>query len=94
MYHVYGDILSGNCYKVKMLLEFLDIKHDWIHIDILAKETRTDSFLSMNPNGQIPLLKINETDYLTESNAILNYLAEGSSYLPDSGIARAKVLQW
>jgi glutathione S-transferase len=35
MYRVYGDIISGNCYKVKLLLHLLDIEHEWIHIDIL-----------------------------------------------------------
>lgn len=94
MYRVYGDMLSGNCYKVKLLLQWLDIEHEWIHIDILANETHTASFLSMNVNGKIPVLGIGEGQYLWESNAILNFLAEGSSYLPASGLPRAKVLQW
>jgi len=94
MYRVYGDMLSGNCYKIKMLMEFLHIDHEWIHIDILSGKTKTPEFISMNRNTQIPVLQIEETDFLTESNAILNYLAEGTRYLPDSGLSRAKVLQW
>lgn len=94
MIQLYGDMLSGNCYKIKLLMEFLSIEHQWIHVEILSGESHTEEFLQMNPNAKIPLLKINESEYLSESNAILNYLAEGSSFLPDSGIARAKVLQW
>jgi len=93
-YRVYGDILSGNCYKIKLLMEFLDINHDWLHVDILAGESRNPDFLNMNPNGKIPLLQIGEQEFLAESNAILNFLAEGSDWLPDSGLPRAKVLQW
>lgn len=94
MYRVYGDMLSGNCYKVKLLLQWLGIQHEWIHVDILADETHTETFLSMNTNGKIPVLDIGKRQYLWESNAILNFLAEGSPYLPASGLPRAKVLQW
>lgn len=94
MYRVYGDLLSGNCYKIKLLLQFLDIAHEWVHVDILAGETQTIEFEAMNKNAKIPVLQISESEYLTESNAILNFLAEGSSFLPASGIGRAKVLQW
>ena len=94
MYQVYGDMLSGNCYKIKLLMQFLEIEHEWKHVDILADETQTADFMAMNPNAKIPVLRINETECLWESNAILNFLAEGTSFLPNAGLARAKVLQW
>lgn len=94
MYKVYGDMLSGNCYKIKMLLTFLNIEHEWIHVDILNGETQTEAFKSINPNGKIPLLVINDGQVLAESNAILNYFAEGTDYLPRSKFERACVLQW
>jgi glutathione S-transferase len=94
MYRVYGDTQSGNCYKIKLLLELLDLKYEWIPIDILAAETHTDEFLSKNTNGKIPVLQIDESTYLSESNAILNYLAEGTEFLPASRLERANVLQW
>jgi len=94
MYKVYGDMLSGNCYKIKMLLTFLNIEHEWIHVDILNGETQTEAFKSINPNGKIPLLVIDDGQVLAESNAILNYLAEGTEYLPRSKFERASVLQW
>ena len=94
MYRVYGDLLSGNCYKIKLLLEFLGVEYEWQHVDIVANETRTPEFLARNANGKIPLLQIDDHVYLTESNAILNYLAEGTDWLPDGGLERARVLQW
>ncbi|MEM6254183.1 MAG: glutathione S-transferase family protein [Cyanobacteria bacterium P01_D01_bin.156] len=94
MYTVFGDMLSGNCYKIKLLMQFLDIKHTWIHVDILASETHTEEFKQMNPNARIPVIKLEDGKYLWESNAILNYVAEGSDFLPQENYQRAKVLQW
>ena len=94
MLRVYGDMQSGNCYKIKLLMQFLNIEHEWNHIDILAGETKSDEFISKNSNSQIPVLELDENEYLSESNAILNYLSEGSPFLPESGLPRAKVLQW
>jgi glutathione S-transferase len=65
-----------------------------VHVDILQKQTRTPDFLSKNPNGKIPLLEIEEGVYLPESDAILNYLAEGTPFLPSERLLRAQVLQW
>lgn len=94
MYRVYGDMLSGNCYKIKLLLEFLAIRHEWQHMDILAGETQSAGFLAKNANGKIPLLQISDQEFLAESNAILNYLADGTDWLPEGKLARARVLQW
>lgn len=91
---VFGDMLSGNCYKVKLLMQFLDMSHEWIPVDILAKETHTTEFQQMNPNARIPVVQLADGHCLWESNAILNYFAEGTSFLPQDRYARAKVLQW
>lgn len=94
MIKVYGDILSGNCYKIKLLLEFLGTEYEWLHVNILAKETHTEAFKRLNPNARIPVLDFGDGKSLWESNAILNYLADGTSFLPQSRWDRAKVLQW
>ena len=82
MFKVYGDVYSGNCYKVKLLLTQLQQPFEWIPVNILNQETRTPAFLAKNPNGKIPVLEIEKDLYLTESNAILYYLATGSRFLP------------
>lgn len=94
MYRVYGDIQSGNCYKIKLLMNHLEIKHEWIEVDILKGETKTEEFLAKNPNGKIPVLELTSGKCLVESNAILNYLAHGTNYLPDDPWLRANVLKW
>ena len=94
MYKVFGDINSGNCYKIKLLLSLLDLEHEWIHIDILAGESQTTTFKSRSPLGKIPVLELPDGTFLSESNAILNFLAHESRYLPASHLLRARVLQW
>jgi len=94
MLRVYGDIQSGNCYKIKLLASHLAIAHEWIHVDILKNETRTPEFIARNPNGKIPVVVLDDGRTLAESNAILNYLAHGSAYLPAERFLLAKVLEW
>lgn len=94
MYKVYGDYQSGNCYKVKLMLHLLDLPYEWHAVNILEGETETPEFLAMNPNGKVPVLALEDGTYLWESNAILNYLADGSLFLPSEPRLRTQVLQW
>jgi glutathione S-transferase len=94
MYRVYGMAESGNCYKVKLLLEQLGEKYEWIETDIMQGKSRTGDFLAINPNGKVPTLEISPGVFLPESNAILCYLAEGSHYWPSDRLARARAMQW
>jgi glutathione S-transferase len=91
---IYGDIQSGNCYKVKLLTSILGIPHEWIHVDILKKETSTEAFLLKNPNGKIPMLELDDGRVLVESNAILNYLAVGTELLSQEPFEYAIIQQW
>jgi glutathione S-transferase len=93
-YRVYGMSDSGNCYKVRLLLEHLRAPYEWVEIDTRTGVTRQSEFLAMNPNGRVPLLEWAPGRYLAESNAILYYLAEGSAYWPDASLHRAEALQW
>jgi glutathione S-transferase len=94
MLKVYGDLTSGNCYKVELLMALLQITHEWVPVSALAGDTRDPAFLAKNPAGKIPLLEIEPDVYLPESNAILWYLAEGSGFVPDDRLERARMLQW
>lgn len=91
---IYGDTKSGNCYKIKLVCALLDIPHEWVAVDILAGETGKDEFLSKYPNGKIPAVELDDGRCLWESNAILNYLAAGSTLLPTDPFELAKVQQW
>ena len=94
MVTVYGMKASGNCYKVQLLLEQLQRPYRWVDIDSAHGETRTPQFLAKNANGKVPLLELDDGRLLSESNAILHFLAEGTSYLPTDPWLRAQVLQW
>jgi len=94
MYKLYSMQRSGNSYKVRLALALLNAPYCAIEIDILRGESRTPEFLAKNPSGQVPLLEVAEGRYLAESNAILWYVAGGTSLAPESRIERAEALQW
>jgi glutathione S-transferase len=86
--------VSGNCYKIRLLLAHLGSAYTRREYDILKGESRTPEFLAnINSNGRIPVLQDGEA-MLPESNAILWYLAEGTEFLPADKLGRAHVLQW
>lgn len=91
---IYGDSRSGNCLKVKYTAEYLGVDFRWIEIDITRGETRTEEFQRLNPSGQVPSVILADGRNLSQSNAIISYLADGSSLVPKDAYARAKVLQW
>jgi glutathione S-transferase len=94
MFTVYGMADSGNCYKVKLALEQLQLRYRWVEVSTSKGETRSADFLARNPNGQVPTLELEDGGFLPESGAILHYLAEGTPLLPADRLGRARVLQW
>ena len=94
MFRLYQMTPSGNCYKIRLLLTQLQIPFEKIEIDILKKESRTTEFLLKNPNGRVPLLETSDGEFLSESNAIMFYLAQGSELFPTDKWEQAKVMQW
>ncbi|MEC8377051.1 MAG: glutathione S-transferase family protein [Pseudomonadota bacterium] len=91
---IYGDKRSGNCYKLELLTSILELQHEWIDVDILKGETRSAWFLEKSPNGKIPILELDDGRVLSESNAIMHYLAANSSLIPTSQFSFASLLQW
>jgi glutathione S-transferase len=93
-YVLYDFLSSGNGYKCRLTMKALGIPYEYRHRDIIAGETRTAEFLAINPNGKIPVLVVPGRGPLSESHAIINYLAEGSALLPADRYERALVQQW
>jgi len=93
-YCLYDYLPSGNGYKVRLVLRQLGLPFELVELDIKTGATRTPEFLAKNPNGRIPLLEIPGQGYLSESHAIINYLAEGSQLVPVDRLDRARVWQW
>jgi glutathione S-transferase len=94
MMRLYDYSASGNCYKARLLLALLGREYERVAIDIFAGDTLTDEFAELNPARETPVLELDDGTLLTQSNAILWYLAEGTEYLPSEPIQRAEVVQW
>jgi len=91
---VHGYSPSGNCHKVRLLLEQLGRPYTWIETDSSRGETRTPGYLARNPNGQVPMLELDDGRILVESNAILCFLAAGTPLLPTDPWQHAQALRW
>ncbi len=91
---IYGDSISGNCLKVKFVADRLGIPYDWIETSVLQQRTRTAEFLALNPAGQVPVVKLADGRVLSQSNAIMLYLADGTKIIPTDDFARAQMYQW
>lgn len=91
---VYGFSPSGNCHKVKLLLEQLGQPYHWVEINSAVGETRTSDYLAKNPNGKVPMLETGDGRVLVESNAILYWLARGSACWPEDPWQQSQALSW
>ena len=91
---LYDSAISGNAYKVRLLLSHLGLKFQRIEFNVDDGSTRTAEFLAKNPNGKVPTIRLADGTYLFESNAILYYFAEGTNYWPAGKRERAAALQW
>jgi glutathione S-transferase len=91
---VYGDSISGNCGKVRFVCDHLGLAYRWVETSVLKAETRTPDFLRLNPTGQVPLIVLSDGRTLSQSNAIIRYLAEGSDLIPEDRFDRALMDQW
>ena len=94
MLKLYGDIISGNCYKAYLLASFLETEFSWCPVNIMRKEASTQEFIQKNPNAKVPLLELENGAMIAESNAILNYLAFNTQFLPHDQFINAKILEW
>ncbi|NVJ67577.1 MAG: glutathione S-transferase family protein [Gammaproteobacteria bacterium] len=91
---VYGDIISGNCYKVALTCALLDIEHQWVKMDLLKGDARTPEFKAKNPVAKTPTIELDDGRTLWESNAIINYLANDTNLMPNDAWVKAKIQQW
>ena len=94
MLRLYHYLPSGNGYKVRLLLALLEIPYQRIALHILEGETRTADFLAKNPNGRIPTVELDDGECLSESDANMFFLADGTPYMPEVALDWARMLQW
>ncbi len=91
---LYDSGVSGNCYKVRLLLALLGLDYERRELSVVDRSNRTEVLGDLNPGLRVPTLVLDDGRPLGESGAILNYLAEGTEYIPEGLYDRAKMLQW
>ncbi len=91
---LYDSQVSGNCYKVRLLLAQLGLDCERREIDVVDRSGRSELLGEINPALRVPTLVLDDGRALAESNAILWFLSLGTRYLPDESFERAKALQW
>lgn len=91
---LYDNAVSGNCYKVRLLLAHLGIPYERRDVDVVDRSNRRELLGDLNPALRVPTLVLDDGSPLAESNAILWYLGEGTRFVPEDRYLRAQVLQW
>jgi glutathione S-transferase len=96
MIKLYGHEMSGNSYKVRLLLELLELDYEWVKVDVMKGEHKSPDYLALNPFGQIPVL-VDGDITLADAQAILVYLARtygDETWLPSEALPLAQVIRW
>jgi glutathione S-transferase len=91
---LYDSPVSGNCYKVRLLLAHLEIPYERRAVDVVDRSNRAAVLGDLNPALRVPTLVLDDGRPLAESGAILWYLGEGTRFVPEDPYRRAQVLQW
>ena len=94
MLTLFDYLPSQNGWKVRQLLQHLQRPYRTVPVGIFEGEGQTDALRRISPTGTVPAIQLEDGRTLSESNAILAFLAEGTPYLPDDAFGRAKVWQW
>jgi glutathione S-transferase len=91
---LYNSAVSGNCYKVRLLLAHLGLEYETVDVSVVDRSNRKELLGELNPALRVPTLVLDDGRPLAESNAILWYFGDGTDYVPDDAFERAQVLQW
>jgi glutathione S-transferase len=91
---LYDSPVSGNCYKVRLLLAHLGIPYERQTVDVVDRSKRRELLGRLNPGLTVPTLVLDDGRPLGESGAILWFFGEGTRFVPDDPYERAQVLQW
>jgi len=91
---LYNSQISGNCYKVRLLLAHLGIPYERSELSVTDRSTRAELLGELNPALRVPTIVLDDGRPLAESNAIIWYFGDGTRYVPEDRYKRARVLQW
>jgi glutathione S-transferase len=97
MMKLYTGAESGNSWKVRILLEQLEIPYEKVYMDLLTWEHKSKDYIAdINPRGQVPVL-VDGAHRFWDSTACMVYLARKmnrTDWLPIEAAAMAEVMHW
>jgi glutathione S-transferase len=91
---LYNSQVSGNCYKVRLLLAHLGLEYERRELSVVDRSNRPELLAGLNPALRVPTLVLDDGRSLGESGAIIWYFGEGTRFVPEDAYERAQVLQW
>jgi glutathione S-transferase len=91
---LYNSAVSGNCYKVRLLLAHLGVPYERHDVDVADRSNRSELLGGLNPALRVPTLVFDDGRPLAESGAILSYFGDGTRFVPVDRYERAQMLQW
>jgi len=91
---LYNSAVSGNCYKVRLVLAHLGLEYETVEMSVVDRSNRSEVLGDLNPGLRVPTLVLDDGRPLGESNAIIWYLGDGTAYVPHDPYERAQTLQW
>ena len=91
---LYNSPISGNCFKVRLLLTHLGVHYERRDVDVIDRSDRREFLAELNPARGVPTLVLDDGRALGESNAILWYFGDGTRFVPADRYDRSQVLQW
>lgn len=94
MYKLYDSRLSGNAWKLRVLMRELGVPFERVTLDLAAGEAKSEAFSAVSRFQRIPVLELDDGTHLIESGAIMLFLAEGSPLLPGDPVKRAEATAW
>lgn len=94
MIKIHDSRLSGNAWKIRILLGNLGIPFERVTYALPERKTYTPEFLAKNPLGKVPVVELDNGETIFESNAILVYFADNTPFLPEDRLPKARVMQW
>jgi glutathione S-transferase len=91
---LYDNPVSGNCYKVRLLLAHQGISYERRELSVEDRSNREEELGGLSPAQRVPTIVLDDGRSLGESGAILWYFGEGTRFVPEDPFERAQVLQW